>query len=328
MTRKSRIEIEGGLYHVITRGNNRQQIFNGNDDYQKFLSLLEVQKGRLPFFVYAYCLMTNHVHLLIERQADSIGRIMHRVLTGYAQYYNWKYQKVGHVLQGRHKAILCQSDRYLSELVRYIHLNPVRAKMVRRPEHYRYSSHRAYLGLEENTLVDVDPVLRHFGGKRKLARERYQEFVLAGMKLGHQEEFYRAEEGRILGGEEFVDATIHRLGETKRPRKARAVEGARESFDAEMSLAAVEKVCRVRREEFCSSGKSARAVRAKEALILIGRQAGATMKQLSELTGLSSSAVSCRHDAAQSRVREQGAMRELMERIEKQYRRRIKESKA
>src|SRR6266404_3347189 len=75
MARKSRIEIEGGLYHVITRGNNRQQIFNGDDDYQKFLSLLEVQKGRLPFFVYAYCLMTNHVHLLIERQADSIGRI-------------------------------------------------------------------------------------------------------------------------------------------------------------------------------------------------------------------------------------------------------------
>src|SRR6266446_2153730 len=82
MARKSRIEIEGGLYHVITRGNNRQQIFNGDDDYQKFLSLLEVQKGRLPFFLYAYCLMTNHLHLLIERQADSIGRIMHRVLTG------------------------------------------------------------------------------------------------------------------------------------------------------------------------------------------------------------------------------------------------------
>jgi len=93
-------------------------------------------------------------------------------------------------------------------------------------------------------------------------------------------------------------------------------------------VAAVEKVCGVRREEFCNSGKNARAVRAKEALILIGRQAGATMKQLSELTGLSSSAVSCRHDAAQSRVREPGAMRELMERIEKQYRRRIKESKA
>src|SRR5437879_12859991 len=107
MARKARIEIEGGLYHVITRGNNRQQIFSGDDDYQKFLSMLEVQKGRLPFFVYAYCLMTNHVHLLLERQADSIGRIMHRVLPCYAQYYKWKYLEVGHVLHGMHKADLC-----------------------------------------------------------------------------------------------------------------------------------------------------------------------------------------------------------------------------
>src|SRR5438552_902297 len=239
MARKARAEVEGGLYHVITRGNNRRRIFDAPADYEKFLSLLAVQKTKLPFFLYAYCLMTNHVHLLIERQASAVGRIMHRLLSGYAQYYNRRYRRVGHLLQGRHKAILCQSDRYLSELVRYIHLNPVRAKMVRRPEHYCYSSHRAYLGLEEDTLVDVDPVLRHFGGKRKLARERYQEFVLAGMKLGHQEEFYRAEEGRILGGEEFVDATIHRLGETKRPRRASAAEGARESFDAERSVAAV-----------------------------------------------------------------------------------------
>src|SRR5207248_11323846 len=135
MARKSRIEIEGGLYHVITRGNNRQQIFNGDDDYQKFLSLLEVQKGRLPFFVYAHCLMTNHVHLLIERQADSIGRIMHRVLTGYAQYYNWKYQKVGHVLQGRHKAILCQSDRYLGQNKRNRTKDGASKRRVRRSTH-------------------------------------------------------------------------------------------------------------------------------------------------------------------------------------------------
>ena len=95
--------------------------------------VLEVQKQKLPYFLYAYCLMSNHVHLLIERQADAVGRIMQRVLTGYSQYYNRKYRKVGHVLQGRHNAILCQTDRYLSELVRYIHLNPVRAKMVRKP---------------------------------------------------------------------------------------------------------------------------------------------------------------------------------------------------
>src|SRR5437899_249474 len=91
MARKARVEVEGGLYHVITRGNNRQTIFKCNDDFEKFLSLLEIQKHKLPYFLYAYCLMSNHVHLLIERQADAIGRIMHRVLTGYSQYYNRRY---------------------------------------------------------------------------------------------------------------------------------------------------------------------------------------------------------------------------------------------
>src|SRR5438552_15027945 len=176
MARKARAEVEGGLYHVITRGNNRRQVFNSPADYEKFLSLLAVQKTKLPFFLYAYCLMTNHVHLLIERQASAVGRIMHRLLSGYAQYYNRRYRRVGHLLQGRHKAILCQSDRYLSELVRYIHLNPMRAKMVSQPEQYQYSSHRAYLGLEAAGIVDVDPVLRHFGAKKKLAREAYRQF--------------------------------------------------------------------------------------------------------------------------------------------------------
>ena len=120
MARKARVEVAGGLYHVITRGNNRRQIFSSPTDHEKFLSLLAIQKRRLPFFLYAYCLMSNHVHLLIERKADAIGRIMHRVLTGYSQYYNRRYRRVGHLLQGRHKAILCQSDRYLAELVRYI----------------------------------------------------------------------------------------------------------------------------------------------------------------------------------------------------------------
>jgi len=118
MARKARAEVEGGLYHVITRGNNRRRIFNSPADYEKFLSQLRRQKRKLPFFLYAYCQMTNHVHLLIERQAEKVGRIMHRLLTGYSQYYNRRYARSGHLLQGRHKAILCQSDRYLAELVR------------------------------------------------------------------------------------------------------------------------------------------------------------------------------------------------------------------
>jgi hypothetical protein len=102
---------------------------------------------------------------------------MHRLLTGYSQYYNRRYYRLGHLLQGRHKSILCQSDRYLAERVRYIHLNPVRAGIVQRPEQFKYSGHRAYLGLDTAGIVDVDPVLRHFGAKKAVAREAYQQFV-------------------------------------------------------------------------------------------------------------------------------------------------------
>src|ERR1700752_4026815 len=106
MARRPRIEVEGGLYHVFTRGNNRKIIFNSDEDYDKFCSLLAIQKARLPFYLYAYCLMPNHVHLLMERRQNAISRVMHRVLTGYSLYFNRKYEKVGHVFQGRYKSIL------------------------------------------------------------------------------------------------------------------------------------------------------------------------------------------------------------------------------
>lgn len=265
--------------------------------------------------------MTNHVHLLIERRADPIGRIMHRVLTGYSQYYNRRYRRVGHLLQGRHKAILCQSDRYLSELVRYIHLNPVRARMVRRPEQYQYSGHRAYLGLEPPGIVDVDSVLRHFGVQKKLARERYEQFVAAGIELGHQEELYLTDEGRILGSEAFVDATIHRIGETRRTPRVndQSIMSDAGSFKISRLIAAVEKTCRVPREEFYGRGKNARSVLAKEMLILTGYQLGASLKLLSEITGLSSGSVSRRHDAARIKIRENGEMMKLVARTKKEY---------
>jgi REP element-mobilizing transposase RayT len=319
MARKPRAEVEGGLYHVITRGNNRRQIFNSPADYKKFLLLLAVQKTNLPFLLYAYCLMTNHVHLLLERQASAVGRIMHRLLTGYAQYYNRRYRRVGHLLQGRHKAILCQSERYLCELVRYIHLNPVRAGMVSRPEDYEYSSHRAYLGREPAGIVNVDPVLRHFGAKREVARERYRKFVAAGIKQGHCEEFYAAEEGRILGSEEFIDATIHRIGEINRSnRGAKKKEFPGCEVELERLVAAVETVCNIPREDFCGTSKSAPAVRAKEMLILIGLQLGASMKVLWEIIGISPSALSRRHDAARRKLRT-ASTRKLVSEIIQQY---------
>jgi hypothetical protein len=242
---------------------------------------------------------------------------MHRVLTGYSQYYNRRYRRIGHLLQGRHKSILCQSDRYLAELVRYIHLNPVRAKVVQRPEQYKYSGHRAYLGLEPAGILDVDPVLRHFGKNRAAAREAYRQFVDAGLGIGHRAEFYLSEGGQILGTDEFVDATIHRIGETAPP--ARDQNGVNAEFRAPALIQAVAEVCGVSRAEFCGPGKRATAVMAKEMFILIGSSEGASLKLLSEVTGMNSSTVSRRGDAARLKVAKNPALRRLLKRIRKRY---------
>ena len=222
--------------------------------------------------------MTNHVHLLIERQAETIGRIMQRVLTGYSQYYNRKYKQVGHVFQGRHKSILCQSDRYLAELVRYIHLNPVRAGMVELPEDYPYSSQRAYLGVEPEGIVDADPVLRHFGPVKKIARDRFREFIVAGIGLEYPMEFDSPAESGVLGSEEFVDSAIHRIGEVAKHGKRKLKKEDR-PFDTEALIASVEAVFALSRDKFCGPGKSAKAVMAKEVFILTGRKCGSYLER-------------------------------------------------
>ena len=295
MPRKPRIEIGGGLYHVITRGNNRRKIFRSHDDYLRFTRILEQQKAKLPFYLYAYCLMPNHLHLLIEMRDDPVSRVMQRVLTTYSQYHNRKYKKVGHLFQGRYKSILCQTDRYLGELVRYIHLNPVRARMVKRPEDFEYSGHRAYLGLDKSGLVDVEPVLRHFGASRRRAVETYIRFVESSLAEQSQDEYYRAAEGRLLGSEEFLREIRHRIGDH------RAVRRVPERTSIEDLLTAAETSSGLSRQELCGKSKNRRTVAVKEAVIVLGRENGITNRVLAEALGLGASAVTRRVDAARAR---------------------------
>jgi putative transposase len=324
MARKLRIELEGGLYHVITRGNDRQDIFHCAADHLKFLSLMARQKERLPFYLYAYCLMTNHIHLLIERQAETVGKIMQRVLTGYSQYYNRKYKHVGHVFQGRHKSILCQSDPYLGELVRYIHLNPLRAKMVSAAEDYPYSSQRAYLGLQPAAIVDVDPVLRHFGPVKETARRRFREFVSAGVGLEYPKGFDSPAEGDILGSEEFVDEAIHRIGDVAK-RSQRKPKKQQRPFDAEALIVSVETVFGLSRDKFRGAVKTANAVMAKEVLIVTGQKAGASLADISSIIDLDTSTVSRRNDAARQSVDLNSKLAFAIKLVEQEYHAKIAE---
>ena len=310
MARKPRIEIPGGLYHIITRGNNRKRIFRSHDDYLKFLLSLENQKAKRPFYLYAYCLMPNHVHLLAEMQDDPISQVMQALLTAYSQYHNRKYRKVGHLFQGRYKGILCQTDRYLGELVRYIHLNPVRAKMVARPEDYEYSGHRAYLGLDTSGLVDAEPVLRHFGANKRKAVEVYTRFVNAALGQESQSEYYLAAEGRMLGNDEFLHKVKHRIGDyvlsrDKRVRKA----------DIEEIVTAAEKATGLERKDFCSNSKNRQLVLVKEAIIVIGRESGIRTREIAEVLGMDPSAVSKRGEAARARSEGSDEMTKLLKAI-------------
>ena len=311
MPRKPRIEIGGGLYHVISRGNNRRKIFRSHDDYLKFISILEQQKAKLPFYLYAYCLMPNHIHLLIEMQDDPLRRIMQRVLTSYSQYHNRKYKKIGHVFQARYKSILCQTDRYLGELVRYIHLNPVRAKIVRRPEKYQYSGHRTYIGLDTSGLVDAEPVLRHCGATKKRAVEVYTRFVEASLGEPSQDDYYRAAEGRLLGGEEFINEVRHRVGDHLLTRKPI------ESTTIEDLLIAAAKSNGLSAQEICSKSKNRKTVAVRDAVIVIGRERGISNRELAEALRMDPSAVTKRVEAARVREAETSAMKALRRALSK-----------
>jgi REP element-mobilizing transposase RayT len=145
MARKPRIHFHGALYHCINRGNQRKQLFFSDDDYLFFLDLLAICAEDFGALVHAFCLMPNHFHLIIQVQQIPLSTIMRSSLTSYAKSFNRTHHKIGHVFQGRYRAILCQKEPYLLELVRYIHLNPVRAHLVDSPQQWRWSSLASYL---------------------------------------------------------------------------------------------------------------------------------------------------------------------------------------
>src|SRR5437867_3530730 len=146
MARRPRVNAPGLLYHVIVRGNQRQKTFRDKRDYEGYLERLARYQKRFAVKVYAYCLMPNHVHLLLEVSSAPLSKFMQGLQQAYTQYFNRRHHKVGHLFQGRYHAIICDKDAYLLALVRYIHLNPIRAKLTRRPEQFRYSGHREYCG--------------------------------------------------------------------------------------------------------------------------------------------------------------------------------------
>ncbi len=184
MSRPLRLEYPGALFHVTSRGNGRQDIFRDDRDRQFFLDLLGAAVKRFAWIVTAYALMPNHFHLLIQLTLETLSKGLQWLNSKYAQAFNQRHDRVGHLFQGRFHAALVEKETYFLEVLRYVVLNPVRAGMVRRPEDYIWSSHRAVLGyVPAPEWLAVDDVLVQFGPQRDLARANYQSFVDSAIEV-------------------------------------------------------------------------------------------------------------------------------------------------
>ena len=204
MSRPIRIEFPDALYHVTARGDRREDIFEDDQDRQEFLSILEQVITQFNWTCYAWCLMDNHYHLLIQTPDGNLSKGMRQLNGVYTQASNRRHRRVGHLFQGRFKAILVDSDAYLLELARYVVLNPVRAAMVKKPADWQWSSYRASVGLVPAApWLAADGLLALFAKRRSLAQQRYAQFVAEGIKADSP---WANLKGQVfLGDEQFVN---------------------------------------------------------------------------------------------------------------------------
>ena len=206
MARQLRIIYPGAFYHIFSRGNDRQAIFHQPADYREFLAILAECCHRFRLRVYAFCLMPNHYHVFLETLEPSLSSAMRRLNGVYTQRFNRRYDRVGHLLQGRFKAKLVDREAYGLALSRYIHLNPCRAKLTARPEDYAWSSARHLLGLAlPPPWLDVCWTLAQFGQDRRSARRAYRRFLADGADESAVEIIERSQ-GPILGDQAFADS--------------------------------------------------------------------------------------------------------------------------
>lgn len=224
MPRAARLDIAGVLQHVIVRGVERRDIFLDDQDRQSFVDRLSTLLGKMGMECLAWALMSNHVHLLLRPTENNLGQFMRRLLTGHAVTFNLRHHRNGHLFQNRYKSIVCEEEAYLLELVRYIHLNPLRAGLVGSVEElkrYPWSGHAVLMGTRQFPGQKVDDVLLCFSKRQMPARKKYEAFVADGVVRGKREElvggglrrvlrlagggFISAYDDRILGSGDFVE---------------------------------------------------------------------------------------------------------------------------
>ena len=288
MPRKARIDAPGALHHIIVRGIEKRKIFEDDKDRNQFIKRLDdiLTEANTP--IYAWALIPNHVHLLLKTGLTPIATIMRRLLTGYAVYFNRRHRRHGHLFQNRYKSILCQEEPYFRELVRYIHLNPLRAELVediRALDKYPYCGHSAVVEKVKRDWQQVDYVLEFFGKRRSDARKAYRQFIKKGVLQGRRPELtgggllrsiggwsvlssLRDEavrvkgDERILGDTDFVEAVLREADEQLERRCRLQLEG----FDLERVALRVASVMNIPVELVWEKSRRPQVVEARDLL--------------------------------------------------------------
>jgi putative transposase len=315
MPRSSRIDAPGALHHIIVRGIGRRKIFNDDTDRNLFLYRLGMVLSESGTLCYAWALIPNHFHLLLQTASVPISTVMRRLLTGYAMNYNGRHRRAGHLFQNRYKSILCQQEPYFLELVRYIHLNPLRAKLVpnlRLLDRYAYAGHAVLMGKRSNDWQNTDEVLHRYAGSLNHARKKYRRFVENAMEMGKRPELtggglVRSAGGweavkalrkaktlmkgdeRILGDSNFVDAVLKQNEETYERRNRLKSRG----VDLDALAQRVSQLLDMPIEQVWSKGKYRHIVAARSLLCFWAvRELGMSATSLAPQFGVSAAAIS------------------------------------
>ena len=315
MPRKARIDAPGALHHIICRGIDRRKVFSSDVDRDDFVRRLGTIIKETRTICYAWALMPNHFHLLLRTGGAPLTTVMQRLMGGYAGAYNRRHRRIGHLFYNRYKSILCQEDSYLLELTRYIHLNPVRAGIVKTVDEldgYPYSGHGTLMGRHSYDWQETEKILGMFGSRESNARMAYRDFVQKGVPVGRRPELIggglvrssggwgvvkagrkamehlRGDE-RILGDSDFVQATLDAQKEALERRYRLKAQG----VDLSRLIDRVAAISGLDTETLKKPGKQPSVVKARSVVCYLAvHELGVTTVMLGKELGICQSAVS------------------------------------
>ena len=315
MPRKARIDATGAIHHIIIRGLERKRIFRNDADWENFIERLGKIVTETKTTCFGWSLIPNHAHLLLRTGLVPISTVMRRLLTGYAVSFNRKYRRHGPLFQNRYKSILCQEDLYLKELVRYIHLNPLRAGLVsdmKTLNVYRWCGHSAIMGKVSRDWQDTEYILRYFDDRKATARRRYHRFVQEGVSQGKRSDLTEGGlirslggwqqakamrragirskgDERILGDGEFVEQVLKAADEQLEQRYALKTKG----YDFKAVVSRVAEIMDIESDAVLSHSRSPQTVKARSLLCYwANRELGMTTVELSKQLRISQPTVS------------------------------------